>query len=312
MLIYQLVFGIDAGPVRCVFHDDSRASAGIGPNGEYNCFACGAKAHDEVGFVAKYFGVGLDRATKINRALNQIQAYKYNKQPLSADQLNYLHRIGLSDEVINKYFFSSSVGKLIYGHTWQGVPVGYTWFNNPTLANYNASAEKYKYDKNTIAGTLSPYDDVQKYSTLIICEGEKDMLTAKSMGIPNAVAKIGGAKSYVIAGVNLQNKKVVICYDCDEAGREGAAQDATLLTERFGCSVKVLNLGLGDKEDLNDFFVKYHKTAQEFYDLIKATAIYVPVPQAPQDRILKFVDSLSPTDLDALEKIVKTKKGEQS
>ena len=43
MVIYQLVFGIDRGQVQCVFHDDQRASAGIGPNGEYNCFACGAK-----------------------------------------------------------------------------------------------------------------------------------------------------------------------------------------------------------------------------------------------------------------------------
>jgi len=75
MLIYQLVFGIDRGQVQCVFHDDSHASAGIGPNGEYNCFACGTKAHDDIGFIAKYFGVGLERASKIKQSLERLQTY---------------------------------------------------------------------------------------------------------------------------------------------------------------------------------------------------------------------------------------------
>ena len=46
------------------------------------------------------------------------------------------------------------------------------------------------------------------------------MLTARSFGIPNAVAKIGGAKSYILGGRNFENKKIIICYDCDDYGRE--------------------------------------------------------------------------------------------
>jgi len=195
MFIYQQVFGVDGGKVHCCFHDDSRTSAGVGPNGEFNCFACGAKAHDEIGFIAKFFGVGLDRASRIKRAYDALQTYAHAKNPLNQEQLDYLHRIGLTDAVISKYFLSNAVGKLMYCHTWAGMSVGYTWFNNPTLSNYNAGEEKYKYDKNVIAGMVTPYDDVEKYDTLIICEGEKDMLTAKSLGFPNAVAKVGGAKS---------------------------------------------------------------------------------------------------------------------
>ncbi len=308
MLIYQLVFGIDSGQVSCAFHDDNRASAGIGPNGEYNCFTCGAKAHNEIGFIAKYFGVGLSRAERIKNALNRLQEYRYNKQPLEQFQIDFLKGIGLTEEVSRKYFFTNHVGKLMYNHTWNGIDVGYTWFNHPSLPTYNASADKYKYDKNNTAGILTPYDDVVRHKSLVVCEGEKDMLTAKAMGIPNAVAKVGGAKSFIIGGVNLQNKNVVICYDCDEFGREGSVQDADILTERFGCKVKIVDLGLQDKEDLNDYFIKYGKTKADFLDLIKNTSVHVPTPKAKKDKITNFIETLSDAELVQLEKILKNKK----
>lgn len=308
MLIYQLVFGIDAGQVQCCFHDDNRASAGIGPEGQYNCFACGAKAHNEISFIAKYFGVGLERATKIKGSLERLQHYKYSKRKLSPEQMSYLNSIGLSDAVINKYFFQSSVGKLMYNHTWNGINTGYTWFNPQTLSTYNASADKYKYDKNNIGGILTPYDDVIKYNTLLICEGEKDMLTAKSLGIPNAVAKIGGAKSYVIGGINFHNKQVIICYDCDDFGREGAEQDADILTERFQCKVKIIDLGLQDKEDLNDYFIKYQHTIQDFYALIKSTSTHVPKPKSTASRLEQFVNTLSDQNVLELENILKKRR----
>jgi len=308
MLIYQLVFGVDSGQVQCVFHDDTRASAGIGPLGQYNCFACGAKAHDEIGFICKYFSVGPDRATRIKTALDRIQDYKYNKRPLSQEQIDFLHSIGLIDEVINKYFFQASTGKLMYNHKWNGIDTGYTWFNSPLLSNYSASADKYHYDKNNIAGSLTPYDDVIRYNTLVICEGEKDMLTAKSFGVVNAVAKIGGAISYLIGGLNFHNKQIIICYDCDDVGRTNAERDATMLTERFACKVKVVDLGLQDKEDLNDYFVKYKKTLQEFNDLIVNTPLFVPQPQTVQTKFEKLIQNLTDQELDELELLLKEKK----
>lgn len=310
MLIYQMVFGIDQGQVQCVFHDDSHASAGIGPNGEYNCFACGTKAHDEAGFIAKYFGVGIDRANKIKAALERSQQYKHTQLPVNQEQEAYLKRIGLTDPVIQKYFFRNAVGKLMYRHTWNGFNIGYTWFNHPSLSNYNAGEDKYKYDKNNLGGSLSPIDDVIKYPSLLICEGEKDMLTAKSMGIPNAVAKIGGTTSYILGGKPIENKTVFIAYDCDDAGRLGAIQDGTILVERFGCKVKLLDLSLKNGEDINDYFIKYKHTLQDIKDLIHNTAWFVPVPQAPKNRFQTLVDSLSSVELDELEKIITKKKGE--
>lgn len=313
-MIYELIFGTTSGQVNCCFHNDSVASAGISPEGGYNCFACGAKAHDEIGFIAKYFSVGLERAANILKNLERSQAYRYNKLPIQTYQRTFLHSIGLTDLIIDRYFFCSGVGKLIYEHTFNGIAIGHTWFNSPALANHNASAPKYKYDGANIGGMLSPYDDVIQYDTLLICEGEKDMLTAKSKGFANAVAKIGGAKTYIIGGINLYNKKIVIVYDCDEAGRQGALQDATLLTERFKCSVKILDLGLADKEDLNDYFIKYQKTVQDFQTLVQNTPVFVPVVISQTTRMEKIVENLSNEEVKELQQLIQnrlTQKGEE-
>lgn len=306
--IYQLVFGTDGGQVCCVFHADNKASAGISSIGQYNCFTCGAKAHDEVGFIAKYFSVGLTRAKDIQNSLAITTKLNYSYLPLIDEQTKFLQSIGLTDAIIAKYFFCSKAGKLIYKHTWNGVVTGYTWFNSPSLSNYNASALKYKYDRSNIGGMVTPYDDVINFKNLLVCEGEKDMLTAKSFGFPNAVAKIGGAKSYIIAGLNFENKNVVLCYDCDDAGRDGMIQDATLLTTRFNCKVKTIDLNLAHGEDLNDYFMKHKKTKSDLLNLIQATPVFIPEPVTSVSRLSKFVDNLSATELVELEKLIKLKK----
>lgn len=311
MNIYQLVFGIDRGQVQCVFHDDQKASAGIGPEGQFNCLTCHVSAHDETGFISKYFGVGIKYAATLKDRLEKAERYTYMKNPLNDEQIKYLLSIGITDGVMKENFFRASTGKLMYDHKWNGVTVGTTWFNHPSLSTYNATAEKYKYGPGlTGGGMLTPYDSVIKYNTLIICEGEKDMLTARSMGIPNAVAKLGGAKTILTAGLNLQNKKVVLVYDCDEAGREGAEVDATILTDQYKCEVKVINLGLQDKEDLNDYFIKHQNKTSDLYNLIKTTSIFVPDPtKTRQSKLEKFISKLSPDELAELINILKIGKG---
>lgn len=300
MNIYEYVFGVSSGQVQvqCCFHDDEKASAGISPSGQYNCFACGAKAGSEKAFIKKYFNVSDSRAYVIQQRLLTIDKYTPSKNTITTEQYNYLKSIGLSDEVIKKYFYCQSNGKLIMQHTWNGLTLGTTWFNAPVLSNYNASAEKYKY-QGIIGGMCTPYDDVLSYNTLLICEGEKDMLTAKSLGIKSAVAKLGGARTPIIGGVNFDNKKIVIIYDCDQPGIEGAQADAKYLIENHACSVKIINLGLQDKEDLNDYFIKYNHSVQDLYTLIKNTPEYV-VPVNIKTKIDRILDTLTPEEIKEL------------
>lgn len=48
-----------------------------------------------------------------------------------------------------------------------------------------------------------------------------------------------------------------VIYDCDTKGREGARKVAAILSSTAN-EVKVIDLGLNDKEDLTDWFV--HRT----------------------------------------------------
>lgn len=298
MNIYDYVFGVSYGQVQvnCCFHDDSKASAGISPDLQYNCFACGAKANNDLTFIKNYFGVSIQRAGSIQKRLENMDKYKPTKNKVTDEQRQYLNSCGIKDEFIDKYFYCQSNGKLIYNHLWNGLSIGSTWFNNSTLPNYSAGHEKYMYH-NVIGGMCTPYDDVVRFSSILITEGEKDMLTAKSFGIKSAVAKVGGAKTPIVAGINFDNKHVVIVYDCDAPGREGAEADAAYLIEHHACHVKIIDLGLQDKEDLNDYFMKYNHTVNDLYTLIKNTPEYIIPPHKKLTKVERFLESLSPAEL---------------
>lgn len=311
MNIYDYVFGVSCGQVQvnCCFHNDAKASAGIGPDLQYNCFACGAKANNDVTFIKKYFGVSDQKAMSINNVLMTADRYTPTKNKVTAEQRQYLNSIGIKDEIIDKYFYCQGNGKLILNHTWNGLPLGITWFNSPLLSNWNASAEKYKY-AGVIGGLCTPYDDVCRYDTILITEGEKDMLTAKSFGIKSAVAKLGGAITPLIGGVNFNNKRVVIVYDCDEPGRQGAYKDAAYLIDKHACSVKVIDLGLQDKEDLNDYFMKYNHTVQDLYALIQNTPEFIIPPEYKLSKVDKILNNLTPEELKELKEKIKEKEND--
>lgn len=298
MNIYDYVFGVSCGQVQvqCCFHDDTKASAGISPDLQYNCFACGAKANNDLTFIKKYFNVTDQKATTIQSVLANALKYTPFKNKVTAEQRNYLNSIGIKDEIIDKYFYCQNNGKLILQHSWNGLPLGITWFNSPLLSNWNAGFDKYKY-AGVIGGLCTPYDDVCTYNSILITEGEKDMLTAKSFGIKSAVAKLGGARTPIIGGVNFDNKNVVIIYDCDEYGRQGAIKDAAYLIDKHACKVKVIDLGLQNKEDLNDYFMKYNHTVQDLYDLIKNTPEFIIPPELKLSKVDRFINSLSTEEL---------------
>lgn len=306
--IYNLIFGTDSGQVCCCFQHDGgiyehKPSAGIGPNGEYHCFSCGISCHDPAGFISKYFNIPINQAVSMEKRLDNILGLKYTQGKPTDEQVEYLKNCGICDKIIEKYFFTSTNGKLYYRHTYNGIMIGATWFNAPALKNYNASESKYKY---TISkgGLCSPYDDVIKYPTLMVCEGEKDMLTAKSMGFDNAVAKIGGANSTIVAGQDWLNKKVVLIYDCDTPGREGMIKDADYLVTEFNCQVKCVNLNLNDKEDLNDYFIKYKHTKADLVQLIKDTPLHTLSEHHTKSKMQRLIDNLTQCEIEELKTIL--------
>lgn len=270
-MIFDLIFGKSFGKVHCPFHDgDHTASLNIAADGKWYCFGCGAGGPNEVSFAQQYYGIARTSATRLIEKLNSLPKYKYQEK-LAPEDVAYLTSIGIAPDVQKKMMRSSS-GKLLYPHLYMGVEIDHTWFNYPGSVTHNPKYGKYSRDYGSVSGFLTPYKLIAK-DTVIIVEGEKDMLTMLSNNIP-AVTIVGGANTlpYMMQR-ELKDKQVVVIYDCDDPGREGAASLVHWLYSIGVKSVKNVDLSLGNKEDINDWFVKYSMSREALIKLINATPI---------------------------------------
>ncbi len=78
--------------------------------------------------------------------------------------------------------------------------------------------------------------------TLILCEGYMDVIALHAAGFTNTVATLGTAITQDQARLmSRYTKKVVICYDSDEAGQTAAIKAIRLLSE-VGVDVKILKV----------------------------------------------------------------------
>lgn len=103
-------------------------------------------------------------------------------------------------------------------------------------------------------------------------EGELDALKARQHGLP-AFTQTGGALARLRPHWHTAfvDKNVAIAYDCDEPGRIGAQRAASDL-RGIANRIKVVDLGLGDSEDVTDWFVTHERSAADLKKLIKRTS----------------------------------------
>ena len=117
------------------------------------------------------------------------------------------------------------------------------------------------------------YPDITKLnpdSTLLICEGEKDVVSASCYGFP-AITFTSGANGIPKNVSALEPfKNIVICYDGDDSGRKGALKLANKLYDQ-NISIKILELE--DKMDVTDYFVAGN-SAIEFNMLIHSARVF--------------------------------------
>lgn len=107
---------------------------------------------------------------------------------------------------------------------------------------------------------------------VLVCEGEWDALIARQHQLP-AVTSLGGVGTWDEQWNGLlRDREVAIAYDCDAAGRAASVRRAEGLVGTAR-AVKVVDLGLGEHEDLTDWFVKYQRTTDDLLQLIKRTKV---------------------------------------
>ncbi|MBQ2793152.1 MAG: DNA primase [Clostridia bacterium] len=102
--------------------------------------------------------------------------------------------------------------------------------------------------------------------TIILCEGYMDVIALHSAGFTNAVATLGTAITSEQARLmSRYTKRVLICYDADEAGQK-AAQRALGMLEEVGLEVRVISIP--GAKDPDEYIKKYGR--DRFNDVLSA------------------------------------------
>lgn len=117
-------------------------------------------------------------------------------------------------------------------------------------------------------------DALTQHDEIIMASGESDALALLSLGVENVVATTTGETSLTAASVDLLTKKsrVLLLYDADVAGRDGAVK----IAKRLGIDrAWLLSLPAGVK-DANDFLIRGGTRAA--LDAMLANAVQLDVP----------------------------------
>ena len=144
---------------------------------------------------------------------------------------------------------------------------------------------------------LFPAPSQWKKKPVIICEGEKDCLTALSKGF-NACTQTAGCNSWADQFTRFfRGRKVIIAYDADEKGIAGAQKVASKLAGTAK-EVRIITWPADTMpivpdhgQDLTDYFTAHGHTAQDFKDLIAKTTPekqQKPAEEAADDDVKRF------------------------
>ena len=289
--------------VHCPFHSDTKPSASINTEKEvFHCWVCDV-GYNEKQFVAKINNIPITEATLVVDKLTKPTSdwELVEEANLFADDyfLKKVEELGLSLKTIQ----SLRLGMIQdnKNNKFLGIPV---FYNNAIMdiRQYNLlkhkNVAKVYGQAGAQMGFVIPYDLWSKNKELTyVFEGEKDMMLARELGL-NAISLTGGAQTkpnkFVIN--QFKDRDVIICYDNDDAGREGA-EKLYLSIKKIAKSVKYIDIGDGVKEKKEDFFdyiTKYNKDIFDFYGLevrdfvnVKENKNYVPLKKALKENILK-------------------------
>lgn len=240
----------------------------------YNCLVCG-EGSNELTFAQRVTGKTESEILKEYSVKEELKTDSDNWNTLQykalqndSAMLNKVHDILINDSVINDLQLGKMTNML-------AIPV----FKNKKLVdivryNINKLPDKAKVlrNSNSKSGNIVPFDiwKNDKRNT-IICEGEKDMLVARSQGF-NAIAITGGAQYGDIQKEYLdyfKNRKVFIVYDNDAAGKEGSLKTYKTLSKIADVEVTDISKVCSEnKEDVADFFIKYNKSSEDFKTLL--------------------------------------------
>lgn len=238
---------------------------------------------NEIGLIKDLEGVNYVIAKKLSNAYLKSNALskKYNLKILTK-----MFQLEEMSDVARKYNWDIKVLKRLQLFKHENELFSIPVINNGvllTVASYYPAREsgKWIYSRGMQGQFIFNYDNwLYDQRPTIISEGAKDMLTLLSLGY-NAISLTNGATAlpeyYPNSFKNLgtgKNKKVYIVYDNDKAGKDGAKKLAVWLWKNEIKNIKIIDISgvcKNQGDDIWDYFNIYHKTKEDFDNLIDKT-----------------------------------------
>ena len=254
---------------------ETKPSASINKDmGAFNCFVCGRHGN-ELEFAQMLTGLPKEDIIKGHLVQEELEDDYSNWEQLQHqdllndfDMLLKLKDLNITGQVIESVKLGKITNKLATPVFVNGKLKNVARYNINKLPN----TPKVEYMPNSKTGDIVPFDLWKNnFNNTIICEGEKDMLVARSYGM-NAITLTGGSQASIKPEYleNFRNRNVYIVYDNDDAGRTGAKKLYKQLIDY--CNVFITNIGSickEEKEDVSDFFNKYNKSREDFIYILE-------------------------------------------
>lgn len=254
---------------------ETKPSASINKDmGAFNCFVCGRHGN-ELEFAQMLTGLPKEDIIKGHLVQEELEDDYSNWEQLQHqdllndfDMLLKLKDLNITGQVIESVKLGKITNKLATPVFVNGKLKNVARYNINKLPN----TPKVEYMPNSKTGDIVPFDLWKNnFNNTVICEGEKDMLVARSYGI-NAITLTGGSQSSIKPEYleNFRNRNVYIVYDNDDAGKTGAKKLYKQLIDY--CNVFITNISSvckEEKEDISDFFNKYNKSREDFIYILE-------------------------------------------
>lgn len=195
----------------------------------------------------KKFGIGL--------SIQKVSLTEYLKNKKYS--IDKLIEVGLTNDNGNDIFVSRIMFPI---YDLSGNPVAFSGriYNTRDTSKYINSKETEKFKKGKILYNYHlAKEQLKKNDTIIIMEGQMDVIRASTVGINNCIATMGTAltKDHKNIIKNMANN-VILCFDGDAAG-EKATNAAIELLEDTGQTIKVVRLPNG--MDPDEYIIKEGK-----------------------------------------------------
>jgi len=276
----------------CPFHDDHEASANVNiATGLFFCHACGAKGSPidflmlrDPGNPAAYkaaltkigAAAGLEPPSIARRGNGADGDSKPATQPrLTEGKVADWHAAALRNSDLVRWFHEkrgyadSTLSRWQLG--WDGERVTIPIRDG---AGKLVNVRRYLRDSKGVAGKMIGYAaglnaarlwplDALDREEVIVVEGEWDAILLRQHGFENTLTVTSGAGIFNNDWVPLfAGKRVVLCYDNDDPGRQGAQKVASKLAGVAEVAIAKVP-GLPDKGDVTDFFVEQARDVEE-------------------------------------------------